>query len=74
MNSDTQSQFDQILGLLPWSKHHPTLLAFFLLGTTRLGHALGSGNAGLFAYVLVQAVFTAAVIAALSFWLPERKG
>ena len=47
MNSDTQSQFDQILGLLPWSKHHPTLLAFFLLGTTRLGHALGSGNAGL---------------------------
>ena len=57
MNSDTQSQFDQILGLLPWSKHHPTLLAFFLLGTTRLGHALGSGNAGLFAYVLVQAVF-----------------
>ena len=59
MNSDTQSQFDQILGLLPWSKHHPTLLAFFLLGTTRLGHALGSGNAGLFAYVLVQAIFAA---------------
>lgn len=71
MNSDTQSQFDQILGLLPWSKHHPTLLAFFLLGTTRLGHALGSGNAGLFAYVLVQAVFAAAVIG-YSQWIMRR--
>ena len=71
MNSDTQSQFDQILGLLPWSKHHPTLLAFFLLGTTRLGHALGSGNAGLFAYVLAQAVFAAAVIG-YSQWIMRR--
>lgn len=71
MNSDTQSQFDQILGLLPWSKHHPTLLAFFLLGATRLGHALGSGNAGLFAYVLVQAVFAAAVIG-YSQWIMRR--
>ena len=71
MNSDTQSQLDQILGLLPWSKHHPTLLAFFLLGTTRLGHALGSGNAGLFAYVLAQAVFAAAVIG-YSQWIMRR--
>ena len=71
MNSDTQSQLDQILGLLPWSKHPPTLLAFFLLGTTRLGHALGSGNVGLFAYVLAQAVFAAAVIG-YSQWIMRR--
>lgn len=62
MNSDTQSQIDQILGLLPWSKHHPTLQAFFLLGATRLGRLLSNGNLGLFAYALVQAVLAAAVI------------
>ena len=62
MNSDTQSQFDQILGALPWSKHHPTLLALFLMGAMKLGQALGSGNLGLFAYVLAQAVFAAAAI------------
>lgn len=62
MNTDTQSQIDQILGLQPWNKHHPTLQAFFLLGAVHLGDALGNGNLGLFAYVLAQAVFAAAVI------------
>ncbi len=47
MNSDTQSQFDQILGLLPWSKASPDASGVLPVGDDPAGACAGQRKCGL---------------------------
>ena len=62
MNSDTASQFRQALGWEPWNADHPTFGTALIKLCIGAGRLLGSGNLGVFLYILAQAVFGAAVV------------
>lgn len=61
-NSDTQGQMSQILGIGQWNENHPLLNTALIHIFLWIGKLLGSANAALFAFVLTQGVFAAAVI------------
>lgn len=62
MNSDAIDQTRQVLGLATLNNHHPILGTLLIGAAISLGCMFGSVNAGLFLYVLIQALFGAMVI------------
>lgn len=62
INSDTASQFRQALGWEPWNADHLTFGTALIKLCIGAGRLLGSGNLGVFLYILAQAVFGAAVV------------
>ena len=62
MNRDTANQVEQALGLIPYDGNHPPFGTMVIGWALALGRALGSANLGLFACVLVQSLYGAAVV------------
>lgn len=71
---DVLGQIDQVVGNAPYSAHHPLLHTLLVGGMTELGHRLtGSYDAGLFAYVLLQAALLASALAGTLWWLVRQE-
>lgn len=62
MNSDTEAQFRQALGWETWNADHPTFGTALIALSIGAGRLLGSGNLGVFLYILTQTMLSAAVI------------
>lgn len=63
MCNDSWTQFLQYWGYIDFTSHHPPVHTLLVGLFTHAGRALGSTNAGLFGFVLFQAVVFAAVLA-----------
>lgn len=71
---DVLGQIDQVVGNAPYSAHHPLLHTLLVGGMTELGYRLtGSYDAGLFAYVLLQAALLASALAGTIWWLRRQE-
>ena len=62
MNSDAIDQTRQVMGLVPLNNHHPILGTLLIGAAISLGRMFSSVNAGLFLYILIQALFGVMVI------------
>ena len=71
MNSDTEAQFRQFIGWQTWNADHPPFGTVLIGLSVMLGRGLHNGNLGVFAYILVQTLFAAAVIG-YSQWIMRR--
>lgn len=70
---DAIGQIDQVLGNAAFSSHHPLFHTLLMGGILKLAHsATGSYDAGLFLYILLQAVLLAASLAASIAVLAKR--
>lgn len=62
MNSDTLSQVRMALGLVPINENHPLLGTACLELFLKIGELFGAARHGLYLYIVLQAIFGAAVI------------
>ena len=60
---DAGWQVEQGLGITQLTTHHPVLHTLLMTGCIRLGQAVGSANAGIFLFVLLQMLVCTAIYA-----------
>lgn len=73
LSSDSIDQLNQILGLSPYSNHHPWLHTLFIGLFYKAGSAIGeSANAGVAFYIVVQMLIMSAIYAYLITTLYRR--
>lgn len=71
---DVIGQIEQVVGRTAYSAHHPLLHTLLVGGLVQLGKTLmGSYDAGLFLYILVQALLLASALAGTIWWLNRQE-
>lgn len=70
---DAYGQICQVLGTMPYSKHHPLLHTLFMGGTVKIFYLLtGSYETGVFVYIICQALALGMALAYTIQWLKKE--
>lgn len=73
MNADAVRQIEQVLGIVPYSSHHPLFSTLLIGGCIRIGHKIfGSYDLALFLYVWLQSAALAFSLAATIYALRKK--